>query len=68
MEEKFMKRLKDIVPEFKIRGSYGTVGNAAVPAYSSHLKFYPGMDDSGNPTLAISDLGNENLKWNVPVS
>lgn len=21
------------------------------------------MDDSGNPTLAISDLGNENLKW-----
>ena len=63
MEEKFMKRLKDIVPEFKIRGSYGTVGNAAVPAYSSHLKFYPGMDDSGNPTLAISDLGNENLKW-----
>lgn len=63
MEEKFMKRLKDMVPEFKIRGSYGTVGNAAVPAYSSHLKFYPGMDDSGNPTLAISDLGNENLKW-----
>ena len=46
MEEKFMKRLKDMVPEFKIRGSYGTVGNAAVPAYSSHLKFYPGMDDS----------------------
>lgn len=63
MEEKFMESLKDIVPEFKIRGSYGTVGNAAVPAYSSHLKFYPGMDDNGNPTLAISDLGNENLKW-----
>lgn len=63
MEEKFMESLKSIVPEFKIRGSYGTVGNAAVPAYSSLLKFYPGMDDSGNPTLAVADLGNENLKW-----
>ena len=63
MEEKFMENLKSILPEFKIRGSYGTVGNAAVPAYSSHLKFYPGMDDNGNPTLSISDLGNTNLKW-----
>ena len=63
MEEKFMENLKSILPEFKIRGSYGTVANAAVPAYSSHLKFYPGMDDNGNPTLSISDLGNTNLKW-----
>lgn len=63
MEEKFMEKLKNIVPEFKIRGSYGTVGNAAVPAYASHLKFNPGIDDNGNPTLTISDLGNENLKW-----
>ena len=63
MEEKFMADLKRIIPEFKIRVSYGSVGNAAVPAYSSHLKIYPGHNDDGDLTLSLSDLGNKNLKW-----
>lgn len=63
MEESFMKNLKNIVPEFKLRASYGTVGNAAVPAYASQLKFTPGLDVNNNPTLSISQLSNENLKW-----
>lgn len=61
--EKFMEDAKDVLSELKLRASYGTVGNAAVPAYSSHLKFYPGLDANNNPTLSISQLGNDNLKW-----
>lgn len=63
MEEDFMENLRDIVPEFKIRASYGTVGNAAVPPFASQLKFTPGLDANNNPTLTISQLSNENLKW-----
>lgn len=63
MEEPFMEKIRSIVPEFKLRASYGTVGNAAVPAYASQLKFTPGLDANNNPTLSISQLSNENLKW-----
>lgn len=63
MEEPFMESIKDIMPEFKLRASYGTVGNAAVPAYSSQMKFTPGTDANGNPTLSISQLENKDLKW-----
>lgn len=61
--EKFMEQYSRIINELKLRGSYGTVGNAAVPAYSSQMKFTPGMDAQGNSTLAISQLGNSKLKW-----
>lgn len=63
MEEAFMERFRHVVPEFKLRASYGTVGNAAVPSFASQLKFTPGLDANNNPTLAISQLSNENLKW-----
>ncbi len=63
IEEPFLKSLKNSFQEFKIRASYGSVGNAAVPAYSSHLKFSPGIDADGNSTLTISQLSNLNLKW-----
>ncbi|MBC5646307.1 TonB-dependent receptor [Parabacteroides sp. BX2] len=63
MEENFMEDLKNIIPEFKIRGSYGSVGNAAVPAFASQLTFTPGLDADLNPTLSIAQLSNENLKW-----
>lgn len=61
--EKFMEPYNRTVNELKLRASYGTVGNAAVPAYSSQMKFTPGMDAQGNPTLSISQLGNNKLKW-----
>ena len=63
MEESFMESARRIMPEFKLRASYGTVGNAAVPAYSSYMKFTPGIDANGNPTLSISQLANSDLKW-----
>ncbi len=61
--EKFMESTTRIINQLKLRASYGTVGNAAVPAYSSHMKFTPGTDASGGPTLSISQLSNNNLKW-----
>lgn len=61
--EKFMEGLASTVNELKLRASYGTVGNAAVPPYSSMMKFTPGTDAEGNPTLSISQLANNNLKW-----
>ncbi len=63
MEEKFMEGIKNVIPEFKIRGSFGSVGNAAVPAFSSQMKFTPGTDANGNATLSIAQLSNNNLKW-----
>lgn len=63
MEEPFMKSLTKIIPDLKLRASYGTVGNAAVPAYSSHMKFYSGVDANGDQTLTISQLENKDLKW-----
>lgn len=62
-QENFMESARRTINELKLRISYGTVGNAAVPAYSSHMKFFPGTDAEGNPTLAISQLSNNNLKW-----
>lgn len=63
MEEPFMESLTKIIPDLKLRASYGTVGNAAVPAYSSHMKFYADFDPNGNPTLTLTQLENKNLKW-----
>lgn len=63
MEEPFMERFKKFMPELKLRGSYGSVGNAGVPAYSSQLKFYAGADAEGNLTLGIAQLENKGLKW-----
>lgn len=61
--EAFMEGVRPVLSELKLRGSYGTVGNAAVPAYSSYMKFYPGLDANNNATLSVSQIGNENLKW-----
>lgn len=62
-EERFMEGTRRVIDELKIRGSYGSVGNAAVPAYSSKLKFTSGYDSNNNPILEVSQLNNENLKW-----
>jgi TonB-linked SusC/RagA family outer membrane protein len=62
-EEPFMKPYMKFMPELKLRGSYGIAGNAAVPAYSSHMKFDAGFDANNNPMLTIVQLENKNLKW-----
>lgn len=63
MNESFMKDIKPVLSEFKLGASYGTVGNAAVPAYSSHMLFNAGMDSSQNLTLTMAQAENRNLRW-----
>lgn len=67
-EEKFMEAVKDFIPEFKIRGSIGTVGNQNINPYS----FVPGMEAykstwlNGNVqpiTLKMPGLVSGNFTW-----
>lgn len=67
-EEKFMEPLNDFIPEFKIRGSIGTVGNQNINPY----KFIPGMESvkstwlDGNKqpiTLKQPGLVSGNFTW-----
>ncbi len=63
MEEAFAQGIKRTLSDLKIRASYGTVGNSAVPAYSSLMLFSSGLDANNNPTLAIAQAANPNLRW-----
>jgi len=63
MEESFMQNMRGFVKDLKFRASYGTVGNSAVPAYSSQLLFNASVDSNNNPILTLSQIGNPNLKW-----
>lgn len=68
MEESFMEPLRDYIPEFKIRGSIGTVGNQNIDPY----KFVPSMesekskwlDNNTQPiTLKQPGLVSGNFTW-----
>ncbi|HUH34614.1 MAG TPA: SusC/RagA family TonB-linked outer membrane protein [Moheibacter sp.] len=50
--------------ELKLRGSYGTVGNAEIGNYASRT-LYRAVNGAylGAPAGAIVQLGDENLKW-----
>lgn len=63
MEEKFMAGIKPVLSEFKLRASYGEVGNAAVPAYSSLLLLSSGLDAYNNTVLRVKQAKNDDLKW-----
>jgi TonB-linked SusC/RagA family outer membrane protein len=64
-QEKFFQsaKLDKVFTNFKIRGSYGKVGNmlgiADFPIYSTYGSGLYG----GNPTLAFNQAGNPNLSW-----
>ena len=68
MEESFMEPLRDYIPEFKIRGSIGTVGNQNIDPY----QFVPSMesakstwlDNNTQPiTLKQPGLVSGNFTW-----
>ena len=61
--EKFMKPIKNVLTDLKLRASYGTVGNSAVPAYSSLMLFNSSRDDNDNLVLSVAQAANENLRW-----
>lgn len=64
MREKFMEPLQPVLTEFKLRASYGTVGNAAVPSYSSLLLLDSNYDsETGQLILGIRQVANSDLRW-----
>lgn len=67
-EEPFMKNLRDVLSELKLRGSYGLSGNNAIGDYNYETKmsrvtyFTDGTSVSG---WAPNNIANPNLKWEV---
>lgn len=72
-DESFMGSLRDVVSDFKIRGSWGQVGNDAIPAFG-YLSTIRSGNASDNYTLGPGDQsivigstllrpGNPDLKW-----
>jgi TonB-linked SusC/RagA family outer membrane protein len=54
-EEKFWAGLKNTLPEFKLRASYGTLGNANLPGSDNNLLYYSSQSIVGN--IYASNLG-----------
>lgn len=55
--------INNVFSSFKLRGSYGKVGNVAgIGDYSSYSTFGSGLY-GGTATLAFSSVGNPSLKW-----
>jgi TonB-dependent starch-binding outer membrane protein SusC len=55
--------LEKVFSNFRIRGSYGKVGNiAGIGDYSPYSTFSSGLY-GGNATLAFSSVGNDKLQW-----
>lgn len=55
--------LDKVFSSFKIRGSYGRVGNIAGLSNFGTLSTYGAGLYATNPTLGFSNAGNPNLKW-----
>lgn len=62
--EKFMESARNVLSDFKLRASFGTVGNSAVPSYSSLLLLNSSYDSVNDQViLTIKQLANSNLRW-----
>ena len=65
-EEPFFEPAKDVMNNFKIRVSYGQVGNSGIPSYRTISQYSTGqtiMNNSQNAYVTLSNLGNADLKW-----
>lgn len=64
--EDFFKNLNTPINDFKLRASYGVVGNSEIGNYatlnqlSSSLAVFNG---TGQPAVVLTNFGNNNLKW-----
>lgn len=67
-EEDFMKPVKNVLSELKLRGSYGLSGNNAIGDYNYETKMYQRsyiIDGATVSGWAPSNIGNPELKWEV---
>lgn len=71
-DEKFWKKLSDVVNTFKVRASYGTTGNQNFPSYSYASKVISGMDyvtSTGevNYGSALTTYASPDVKWETSI-
>lgn len=62
-ENFWSKGLSNVVNSFKIRGSYGKVGNISGIGNFSSFSFFSAGLFNGGPTLVFSQAGNNQLTW-----
>lgn len=67
-EENFFKSLKSTINEFKIRGSYGLLGNQSISGYYPYTSLissgkYYWFDKNLTSGASQTQLANENIKW-----
>lgn len=61
--EKFFTPMKKVFSSFKLRGSYGKVGNTGgIGDFDTYSTYGSGLY-GGNPTLVFNQAGNPDLKW-----
>ena len=67
-EEPWFEPVKDVVSLFKLRASYGSVGNAGIPSYRTFTTFNSGniiFNKTVYPIVTSGRLGNKDLQWEV---
>lgn len=65
-EEPFFEPAKDVMNNFKLRLSYGQVGNAGIPSYRTISQYGTGqtiMNNNQEAYVTLTNLGNADLKW-----
>ncbi len=63
-EEPFLKNSR-VVSDLKVRASYGEAGNNLIDNFASRALFGLGGQYLDNPGIRPSQLGNDNLSWEV---
>lgn len=62
--EDFMAPLQNLISDFKIRASYGATGNQeGIDDFGSLTQYAPGRNYNGQPGMAKSVVGNQDLRW-----
>lgn len=65
-EEPFFENAREVVDAFKLRASYGTVGNAAIGSYKSFARYSSGniiFNNQFNSMVQLAQLANADLTW-----
>ncbi len=66
-EEAFMDKTREVITEFKVRASYGTLGNQNIGGYYPTAQMLTissiAASDKIHPIVAQNDLANPNITW-----
>jgi TonB-linked SusC/RagA family outer membrane protein len=55
--------INDIISDFRLRGSFGEVGNDRLSGDFMYMDFFSGSKYADNVAIKYTQAGNKNLKW-----